>query len=318
MQTLLPGRFSVLTADFIDWRSNYPKKQSLKVQTKKDTIQRYNTMEKFICPVCRGQLKQANKLLVCGKNHSYDLSKYGYVNLMLSQKSSKKRHGDDKLMLRSRHDFLEKGFYKPLLDALISEILANAKGEPMTILDVGCGEGYYTANIHNSVENSDVYGIDISKEALVFAAKRDSGLSLAVASCTELPLADKNCDVVLNIFSPTNAKEYARVLKDNGLLIKAIPLENHLFALKQSIYDRPYKNKLDSNELDGFETADYKEIKYTLKLESNDDIISLFKMTPYYYKTSRDDQTKLQKLEKLETEAEFGVIVYRRLANGTI
>lgn len=275
-------------------------------------------MEKFICPICRGQLKQVNKSLVCGKNHSYDLSKYGYVNLMLSQKSSKKRHGDDKLMLRSRHDFLEKGFYKPLLDAVINEILADAEGKSLTILDVGCGEGYYTANIHNSVENPDVYGIDISKEALVFAAKRDSGLSLAVASCTELPLADKSCDIVLNIFSPTNAKEYARVLKDNGLLIKAIPLENHLFTLKQSIYDRPYKNKLDSDELDGFETADYKEIKYTLKLENSDDIISLFKMTPYYYKTSRDDQAKLQKLKKLETEAEFGVIVYRRLANSAI
>lgn len=270
-------------------------------------------MKNFICPVCRGSLKRINNALVCDSNHCYDLSKHGYVNLMLSQKSSKKRHGDDKLMLRSRHEFLEKGFYKPLLDALTNEIVRIADSKHTTILDVGCGEGYYTANICKNVKNADVYGIDISKEALIFAARRDSNLSLAVASCTELPIADSSCDIVLNIFSPTDAKEYARVLNDNGVLIKIIPLENHLYGLKKSIYDKPYKNRLDSKNLEGFELSSSQEIKYTLGLESNEDIVSLFKMTPYYYKTSREDQAKLDKLEHLETEAEFGINIYRKV-----
>ena len=269
-------------------------------------------MNKFICPVCKGKLTLNNKAFVCEQNHSYDISKYGYVNLMRSQKSSKKRHGDDKLMLKSRHDFLEKGYYKPLLDIIAAEVSKKYNGDEITVLDVGCGEGYYTSNIHSSIKDSSVYGIDISKDALIYAAKRDKGLFLAVAGCTEIPIESESCDVVLNIFSPTNADEYARVLKKSGILIKAVPLENHLFGLKKAIYDEPYKNKTESPELKNFKISDFKEIKYSLKFDSNEDIVSLFKMTPYYYKTSRKDQAKLENLTSLETEIEFGVIVYEK------
>ena len=269
-------------------------------------------MIKFICPVCKGNLTKNNNTLVCDSNHCYDLSKYGYVNLMRSQKSSKKRHGDDKLMLKSRRDFLEKGYYKPLLDAITSEVLKRSGSENFTVLDVGCGEGYYTANIKQRIPNCDMYGIDISKDALICAAKRDHSLSLAAASCSEIPIESGSCDVVLNIFSPTNSNEYSRVLKSGGTLIKAVPLENHLFGLKKAIYDSPYRNKTESRELKNFITADFKEIKYTLKFTSNEDIISLFKMTPYYYKTSRDDQSKLENLANLETEIEFGIIIYEK------
>ena len=268
--------------------------------------------QKFICPICKGNLTEKNKTLVCESNHCYDISKYGYVNLMRSQKSSKKRHGDDKLMLKSRHDFLEKGYYKPLLDAIINEVLKKSGGDMLAVLDVGCGEGYYTVSIKQNVPNCIMYGIDISKDALIQAAKRDRNISLAAASCSEIPIESGSCDVVLNIFSPTNALEYSRVLKSDGILIKAIPLENHLFGLKSAVYDKPYKNKIESRELENFNISDFKEIKYTLKFTSNEDIISLFKMTPYYYKTSRDDQAKLESMTNLETEIEFGVIVYKK------
>ena len=266
----------------------------------------------FICPICRGLLKKTEKTLVCEKNHSYDISKHGCVNLMMSQKSSKKRHGDDKLMLRSRADFLEKGYYKPLLDIITDEVRKKAGGKSVTILDVGCGEGYYTANVKNNVENCDMYGIDISKDALICTSRRDRDISLAAASCSDIPVKSGSCDVVLNIFSPTDASEYGRVLKPNGVLIKALPLENHLFGLKKAIYEKPYKNKTESRELDGFEIINFREIKYTLKLENSEDILNLFKMTPYYYKTSRSDQQKLELKKELETEIEFGVAVYKK------
>lgn len=269
-------------------------------------------MIKLICPICKGNLTEKNKALVCGNNHCYDISKHGYVNLLRSQKSSKKRHGDDKLMLKSRHDFLEKGYYKPLLDAITDEVLKRSDGKNITILDVGCGEGYYTANIHKAVKDSIMYGIDISKDALIYAAKRDGDLILAAASCSDIPIESGCCDVVMNIFSPTVADEYARVLKSDGILIKAIPLTEHLFGLKKAVYDNPYKNKLESFELDNFRAADFKEIKYTQKFTTNNDIISLFKMTPYYYKTSRADQAKLDNLTELETEIEFGIIIYKK------
>lgn len=269
-------------------------------------------MTKFICPLCKESLTEKNKTLVCKNSHSYDLSKYGYVNLMLSQKSSKKRHGDDKLMLNARHNFLNKGCYKPLLNTLQECVLSIANGRDITILDVGCGEGYYTSNIHKSLPAGGVYGIDISKDALICAAKRDRELSLAVSSCAEIPMADKSCDIVLNIFSPTFSEEYARVLNDDGYLIKAVPLENHLFELKKKLYENPYKNKTENIALNGFSVADFRTIKYMLTLDNNEDIMNLFKMTPYYYKTSREDQAKLSKAKMLETEIEFGIILYKK------
>ncbi len=266
----------------------------------------------FICPICREYLKLTEKSYICCNNHCFDLSKYGYVNLMRSQKSSKKRHGDDKLMLNSRHAFLDKEFYKPLLDELCAILLKISNGKNISVLDAGCGEGYYTANIRKTLPCSEFYGIDISKDALIFAAKRDKMLRLAVSSCAKLPFDDKSFNIVLNIFSPTVSEEYSRVLKDTGFLIKAIPLERHLFGLKRSIYANPYENKPEDKNLTGFTLSDYKEIKYSLTLQNNEDIMNLFKMTPYYYKTSREDQAKIEDLNYLETEIEFGICVYAK------
>lgn len=266
----------------------------------------------FICPICGSALNIKENTLICNNNHCYDISKHGYVNLLLSQKSSKKRHGDDKLMLKSRQDFLEKGFYKPLLDSLTAEVLKKSNGKSITVLDVGCGEGYYTANIGKAIPDSQIYGIDISKEALIFAAKRDKSLKLAAASCADIPLQNSCCDVILNIFSPTVSSEFAKILKHDGILLKAFPLENHLFGLKSAIYEKPYKNKPENPKLDGFTLSNVHELRYTLELTSDEDIINLFKMTPYYYKTSRSDQSKLQELSYLNTEIEFGIAVYRK------
>ena len=267
----------------------------------------------FICPLCKNTLNKKENIFTCNNNHCYDISKHGYVNLLLSQKSSKKRHGDDKLMLKSRQDFLEKGFYKPLLDSLTAEVLKKSDGKAVTVLDVGCGEGYYTANISKAIPDSQIYGIDISKEALIFAAKRDRSLKLAAASCADIPLQNECCDIILNIFSPTVCSEFSKILKHDGILIKAFPLENHLFGLKTAIYETPYKNKPEKLALDGFEISNVHELRYTLELTSNEDIINLFKMTPYFYKTSRADQAKLQTLSFLKTEAEFGIAVYKKI-----
>lgn len=269
-------------------------------------------MDKFICPVCRLALRMEGKTLVCENRHCYDISKHGYVNLLMSQKSSKKRHGDDKAMVMSRQEFLNKNYYKPLLDCITEIVAAKANGKPISVLDVGCGECYYSSHIRQSIPDCEMYGIDISKDALIFGHRRDRDIMLAAAGCTKLPFADKSFDVLLNIFSPTAAGEYCRVLKDSGILIRAVPLENHLFGLKAAVYDKPYRNPAEEHSIDGFALADYREIKYTLHLDGNDEITELFKMTPYYYKTSRTDQAKLDVITELSTEAEFGVEVYKK------
>ena len=270
----------------------------------------YKGLTKYICPVCKSGLNKKDNVFICENNHCYDIAKQGYVNLLQSQRSSKKRHGDDKLMIQARRDFLDGGFYKPLLDDICTAVERCAKSNTFSLLDCGCGECYYTSYIKEKFPNADIYGTDISKEALIFGAKRTKEIHLAAASSSSLPVGDNSFDVVTSIFAPVFPDEFMRVLTDDGILIRAVPLEDHLFGLKRAIYDIPYKNKTEDHFLTGFKLIENKQIKYTLKLENTTDIMNLFKMTPYFYKTSRSDQEKIEKLETLETEIGFGVLVY--------
>lgn len=272
-------------------------------------------MINFICPVCKNVLFEEERLYRCEEGHCFDKSKFGYVNLLQSQKSSAKRHGDDRLMVRARRDFLDAGCYGYLRDALC-EVCEKYLPEGGNVLDAGCGECYYSAGLKNYYTQKGkellVSGVDISKDALEYASKRKSGIPLAVASLFDLPYADGSFDAVLNIFSPEADNEFYRVLKTGGYLIRIIPLEKHLLGLKSAIYDKPYLNEVPDTELEGFECIKTTQQKMLLQLNSNETIQNLFKMTPYYYKTGVDDQQKIDNLDYLETQAEFEIRVYRK------
>ena len=269
----------------------------------------------FICPVCENPLTLENRTYKCKSGHCFDLSKSGYVNLLLSQQSKLKRHGDDKTMVKARRDFLNKGYYTPLLDGLYECITPYIK-DGSCVLDAGCGEGYYTANLFERFAKSDIstefLAVDISKDALDLLGKRAPAIKRAVASVYKLPVATNSCDVVLNVFAPIANEEYLRVLKPNGIFVCAVALENHLFSLKKAVYDTAYKNEIGDFSLDNFEIIEKKEIKYSISISSNEDILTLFKMTPYYYKTSKTDFDKLLNLDALKTEIEFGLIIYKK------
>lgn len=264
----------------------------------------------FICPVCGEILTQTQNAFKCGNGHSFDRSKYGYVNLLMSQKSRAKHSGDDKLMVKARTAFLDKGYYNPLRDAAIEELL-KYRGEIRRILDVGCGECMYTAAVSQAL-GAETAGIDISKEALIAGSKRCSELLLAVAGVSRLPVEDSYIDLVLNFFAPVNGNEFSRVLREKGLLLRAVVLKRHLFGLKEAVYDKPYENPEPDNEIEGFRIISSRNIEYSIRLDSNEDILNLFKMTPYYYKTSREDQEKLLNLDTLETEIGFGLVLYEK------
>lgn len=269
-------------------------------------------MSLFICPVCKENLTDLEKLYKCPNGHCFDKSKFGYVNLLQSQKSSAKRHGDDRMMVRARRDFLNSGAYSFLLD-LLCDICCELLPDGAKVLDAGCGEGYYSAGIKAfSNQNIEIYGVDISKDALEFFGKRKCSISCAVASVFELPFADESADAVLNIFSPEADNEFFRVLKKGGYLIRVIPCEGHLLGLKSAIYAKPYLNEMPPVEIRGFKCVRTKQIKEKLCLDSGEMIQNLFKMTPYYYKTGVDDQNKISSLNYLETEAEFEIRVYRK------
>lgn len=273
-------------------------------------------MSIFICPVCGENLGISGKSYICPNRHTFDMAKSGYVNLLPTNNSGS-IHGDNKLMLRARREFLEKGYYKPLLDAVCRTTVKYAENG-YVFLDAGCGEGYYTtavkANFDKSEVAVDMYGIDISKDAVDMAAKRKSGVSFAAASVFHIPVMAESCDILLTMFAPYCGEEYSRVLKKDGIMIMAIPSKNHLWELKCQIYDTPYKNEVKPYDLDGFEFIGSEKVTFDMKIPENSDILSLFSMTPYYYKTGKTEQQRLSCLNYLETQADFELLTYKKTA----
>ena len=268
----------------------------------------------FFCPVCGKALNKTENCYKCDAGHSFDIARQGYVNLLRSQQSSKKHHGDDKLMVSARRRFLESGYYRPLRDK-VCELAVKYCPETASVLDAGCGEGWYTAGILEALEragkHADIAGIDISKEALKAAGAR-RGISLAVASVFDLPVGDESQDMVVSIFSPLAEAEFRRVLRDGGIFIHVVPDERHLFGLKSEIYESPYLNDAVLTALSGFDLIDDVPLCYMLHLSGTSDILSLFMMTPYYYKTGAEDQKKVMLLDSLDTEVCFRVLVYKK------
>ena len=270
-------------------------------------------MSGFICPICREQLKHEEKNMKCSRGHCYDISRSGYTNLLMSQKSG--NHGDDKIMVHARRDFLEKGYYNSLRDR-ISDTVKKYSFDGCTILDAGCGECFYTSDICSKLNaegiSAEILAIDISKNALACAKKRGAGISRAVASIFHIPVNDASCDIVVNVFAPFCRSEFLRILKKSGIYIQIIPLEEHLWELKQVVYDNPYKNIVHDYVIEGFELVKSSEIRKKITIESNDDIKNLFMMTPYYYKTSEKDFHKLDSISSMNVSTEFAVLAFRK------
>lgn len=271
----------------------------------------------FCCPVCGKPLDRNEKTLSCENGHTYDLARKGYVNLLMSQQSGDKRHGDDTLMIAARRDFLDSGAYAPLREKTAEAVLALAKDADV-LLDVGCGECYYTEAILRQAEEQGLslsaLGIDISKEALAYAHKRTAAVKLAVASIFSLPVANESVSILLNMFAPYAPAEFARVLAPGGVLVRTFPREKHLWELKQAIYDTPYENEIETVELPGFDLIREERVTYPLTLTSPEQIGALFRMTPYYYKTSKEGQARAAALERLTVTADFALIAYRKKA----
>ncbi len=269
------------------------------------------------CPVCARNLELNDKTYRCVKNHCFDKAKSGYVNLLTSDKMNSKFPGDNKLMVKARRDFLSHGYYSNLADNLCRIVCKYSKGN-VSLLDAGCGEGYYTEKIVASLlENGlsvNAVGIDISKNAVDFAAKIvNSEIEYAAASVFHIPVADKSMSSVVSVFSPLCLEEFKRVLKKDGVFFMVIPDKKHLWELKSVLYENPYENQVKDYALDGFKLEEAFDVPAEkIMIDSKEDIASLFTMTPYYYNTKPDDKIKLEQLDKLETTIEFKILVYRK------
>lgn len=272
----------------------------------------------FVCPVCGSDFSINGKSYKCEKGHCFDAAKSGYINLLTSDKMNSKMPGDNKQMVQARSGFLDKGYYSHLREALVEAVLDVAK-ENDVLLDAGCGEGYYTSKISEEALKSGIKlntaGIDISKFAADKAAKRCKQAEFAVGSVFHIPFKENSCDILLNVFAPFCYDEYVRILRNGGYMIMAIPDRFHLWEIKKAVYDNPYENSPKQEEIRGFEFVKKLSAKRKILLESNEDIMNLFAMTPYFYNTKPEDRQKLLNIESLETQTEFEVLIYRKKEN---
>lgn len=267
-------------------------------------------IDNLVCPVCGGSFEIKNKSLVCQNNHCFDMAKEGYVNLLSGKSKSGDLIGDNKSMALSRQAFLNKGYFSALADGICKYILSLKKENPV-MLDICCGEGYYSERVLEK-QSGSFYGFDLSREMVRLAAKRKLDASFFVANLSHIPLRSESADIAFHLFAPFHESEFSRILKKDGVLLSVVPGESHLFELKEKIYDKPYKNDEKLPETDSLVLCDKIKITNIITLNSNEDIQSLFKMTPYYYRTSQKDKEKIQSLDILETTVEFVVGVYKK------
>lgn len=266
----------------------------------------------FICPICKSKLNIQGKTYLCENNHSFDIAKQGYVNLLPVNKKHSDNPGDSKDMVLSRREFLEAGYYDCFADKLCEKVDSLfADCEKITVLDCGCGEGYYDGKLRNSKINYTLFGFDISKEAVRFASGKYKENSYAVGSCFDMPFMNECFDLAINIFAPMVESEMARVLKKGGYMIYAVPGKNHLMGLKKLLYENTYENETRDTEYDGFRFVERISVKEKITL-TGEMGVNLFKMTPYYFKTELGAEEKILKNKGYETEIHFDFLIYQK------
>jgi 23S rRNA (guanine745-N1)-methyltransferase len=278
-----------------------------------------STRENLKCPSCSQALTfnadSQPKTYSCTNKHSFDMAREGYLNLLLAQHKRSRKPGDSDAMIRSRQRFLDAGYYRPLSDAIVSQVANSAAGFNQTLIDLGCGEGHYMQELRDGSDKASadlkLLGIDISKFAVRLAAKRKMNARLVVDSVFNIPLFENRIDTAISVFSPISSEETSRILKPGGTLIMVGPGEQHLSGLTELIYDKtvPHAgNPLESAAQ--FTLQESIEIKRDISVQGSD-ILDLLTMTPYYWHTRPEQQEMLAKREKLETLINFYIRIYK-------
>lgn len=269
----------------------------------------------FVCPLCGEKLTRRENSYFCPNGHCHDVAREGYTYLLPVNQKHSKAPGDDKAMAAARSAFLSKEYYASLRDTLC-QLAVSLTGDAPAVLDSGCGEGYYTAAIYRALRDAGktprMAGTDISKFILRLAAKREKGVEFAVASSYHLPVAEESIDLLLNCFSPLAIEEFRRVLRPEGHFLYVVPSAMHLWEMKQVLYARPYENPVKREDYPGFVWQGADQVRCTLSLSSSQDIMALFGMTPYAWKTPKEGVDRLSALDHLDCQAGFDIHVYRK------
>ena len=254
----------------------------------------------LLCPICGGSLSKNDHTWQCENRHSFDIARQGYVNLLPVQNKRSLQPGDTKEQVLSRRAFLDGGFYAPIADALCK--LARDHNCSGPILDVGCGEGYYSARLAQAL-NAELVGLDISKEAVRCAAGRHKNAQWLCASAAHLPVADGCAGLVTSLFALTVPEEFRRVLHPDGAFIQVLAAEDHLLGLKSIIYpELTHKEKNSTPAVPGFYLAESRPVRFTFTVEGQQ-VQNLLAMTPHVYRIGKEGADRLRQTETLTDTA---------------
>lgn len=262
---------------------------------------------KLICPLCGAELRREEHQYRCERNHSFDIARQGYVNLLAVQQKRSKNPGDTKEQVASRRSFLDGGFYAPIAAALCDT--ARELGAAGPILDIGCGEGYYSAQLAKALE-TELVGIDISKEAVRAAAGKYKDALWLCASAAHLPVPNGSAGCITSLFALTMPEEFRRVLQEDGLFFQVLAAEDHLLGLKSIIYpELKHKEKDSIPEIPGFMRIKTLPIRFTFTVEGAQ-VQNLLSMTPHVFRISKEGAQRLAATEKLTDTASCVLNVY--------
>ncbi len=259
------------------------------------------------CPLDAMPLVLENGSLICEKGHRYDIGKQGYTNLLSVQHKRSLNPGDSKDMISARQSFLSAGFYEPIAKSVMHSVSQAAKS-PATILDAGCGEGYY---LHYLTEHHqdplNIIGFDISKWAVQRAARRCHGTWM-VASNKNIPLADSSVDIVLDMFGFPDYASFERILAPSGHLIRVTPGANHLIELRRLIYPQVHQMPAADTYPPTLHTVSSQPLTFKVELE-HPSLKNLLLMTPHMFKTSVQAQSNLERIDHLTVTVDVVITV---------
>lgn len=279
-----------------------------------------SVLHNLICPLDNLPLELRDGALVCPDNHSFDLAKTGYVNLLPVQHKHSKDPGDNKEMVMARQRFLNTCAYQPIANILYEHVqqkISGLSGPSFSLLDAGCGEGYYLDYLQQQYSNKllDSIGLDISKWAVVAASKRNKKLGWIVGSNACLPTPTARFDGILCLFGFPVWQEFHRVLKEGGFVILANAGPKHLLELREILYPeiRPY-SPTDYSEIDGFTAESTQHLEFVFEVQSNESIMDLLSMTPHRYKVAYERRQMLEKYERLTLTADVTFTCLRKKA----
>ncbi|MBC3419140.1 putative RNA methyltransferase [Pseudomonas sp. RW3S2] len=259
------------------------------------------------CPLCQAPLTQLDNGVACPAGHRFDRARQGYLNLLPVQHKNSRDPGDNQAMVEARRDFLDAGHYAPVAARLAQ--LAAAR-QPSAWLDIGCGEGYYTAQIAQALPTANGYALDISREAVKRACRRAPQLTWMVASMARVPMADASCNFIASVFSPLDWAEAKRLLAPGGGLMRVGPTSGHLMELRQMLYDE-VRYYADDKHLalvpDGMQHAHGEVLEFTLTLSEAKARADLLAMTPHGWRASAEKRARV-----IEQPEPFDVTVSMR------